>query len=75
MLLGKNPTDSAYYAPFGFMTKYEKPTKPYIVKRVWVLAYGMISETSKFGLRSTAVRLTICRMLALLELNVRMPTL
>lgn len=49
MLLGKNPTDSAYYAPFGFMTKYEKPTKPYIVKRVWVLAYGMISETSKFG--------------------------
>lgn len=49
MLLGKNPTDSAYYAPFGFMTKYEKPAKPYIVKRVWVLAYGMISETSKFG--------------------------
>ncbi|MDO4511369.1 MAG: choice-of-anchor J domain-containing protein [Bacteroidales bacterium] len=49
ILLGKSPTETDYYAPLGFITKFEKPTTPYIVKRVWVMAYGIIGEGSNFN--------------------------
>ena len=49
MILNKNPTETDYYAPLGFLTKFEKPAKPYIVKRVWVMAYGLINEGSTFN--------------------------
>lgn len=49
MLMGKNPTDSNYVAPFGFLTKLEKPQRSYAVKRVWVMAYGLINAGTKLN--------------------------
>lgn len=49
MLLGKNPTDSNYYAPLGFMTKFEKPQRSYVLKRVWVMAYGSIADSTQLS--------------------------
>lgn len=49
MIMGKNPTDSNYVAPFGFLTKLEKPQRSYAVKRVWVMAYGLINAGTKLS--------------------------
>ncbi len=50
MFFGKNPTDTDYLEIPGFLTKFEKPAKPYIIKRVWVMAYGLIQDDSKLSM-------------------------
>lgn len=50
MFFGKTPTETDYLETLGFLTKFEKPAKPCIIKRVWVMAYGLIQDDSKLSM-------------------------
>ena len=50
MFFGSTPTETDYLETLGFLTKFEKPAKPCIIKRVWVMAYGLIQDDSKLSM-------------------------